>query len=259
MATTTQPSNSETNFNAAIAQWKAAEAEYAAEKAALVAAIQQMVALAKSGHVGEAFQEIQTKVMPKAMQAQGGVLGQLAGTMNIASAIQAYVQEIQADANGGGNMTKAQAEQFVKALQEMFAELNGSTTHGPDTTPPWIGKNTAQSMLDAIKQICQLFGAATPEQLNPETVLADIQKWSTGMMDLQSPFQPPVSNTDQENLQKLQSAFTQWNNTAASHSQALNTQTQFAANTFNQFMNTLSGIYKAILAQEKSFLQNQKG
>lgn len=247
-----------TNLNNFLKQWEEANQQYALDYSYLINALAQMLAEAKSGNVQEAFQQAELAVMPAAMQVQGDTMGQLGAAMNISSALQQFTTDAENDVNAGENMTKAQAEQFVKLLKDLYNKIN---TTPP---PPWLDKNTQANLLQAIRSICGNFHDANgnpitdPNKLNPNQVLIDIVNWVAHPTDPAFPGNPNYPQTGQQMLQNLQSGLTQWNNTESAQSQGLQAQEQFAANTFNQYLNTCMDIFKSTQQQNQAMIQNQK-
>lgn len=244
------------DLNGFIQGWLNAQWEYQTDHAQLVAMISQMLALAKSGKVGEAFQIAQMGVMPGAMQLQGDQMRELAASMNIASAMQEFTTAAQNAMNAGGKMTDPQGDDFVKLIKEFFAEINA-------TPPPvWLNADTKKALNDAINKICEVFKCTGPNDPHfiGATISADIRYWSnnptsnTGADGVVN----PDGKTGQQCLQDLQSGFTQWNNTEAAQSQVLQSQEQFAGNVFNQYMNTCAGIFQAEQKQSQTMVQNQR-
>lgn len=239
------------NLDYYIRAWNEANELWGADHLALMNAITNMLKLAKEGKIGEAFQSAEHTVMPGAMTLQGDSMGQLAASMNIASASQAFTTDAQNAINGGKSMTKAQAEAFVKALQDMYKTIQAEMKL--PANEQWMDQGTAQNMLNAIDKTCSPFGVTNPNDLDPTKVQADIIKW------IKFPGTPGNGGpSGQQNLQNLQSGLTQWNNTESAQSQGLQAQEQFASNTYNQYMNTCVDIFQATQKQIQAMVQNQK-
>jgi len=245
------------NFTKAFKQWEAENAKYGADYQNLQTMITQMVALLHdknfhASNVQKAFQLAQMGVMPGAMELQGDSMGQLAASMNIASALQESMTKAENNANYNGKITNDEAAQFIKGLKELYAEVSSAKGQ------KWMGDSTAQNILTAIKQICGEFGnpdapITNPNQLTVANVQGSIFHWST---HLTTDF---YGKTGQQRLQDLQAAMTQTTNGISSQSQGLQAEEQFAANTYTQYMNVCKGIFQATQRQDQSFVQNQKG
>ena len=150
------------NLQHYIDQWKQANAQYNTDYAYLYTMIKQMLALAKEGGNGieEAFQVAEMGVMPSAMQVQGDVMGQLAGSMNIASALEQFTTDAQNEMNKGGKITENEAAKFVYYIQEFYLEIKHEM--GLPKDKQWMDPNTAKNLMDAITKISNQFGAKTP-------------------------------------------------------------------------------------------------
>lgn len=241
-------SGPQNDLNKFIEQWWQAQHQYNTDYASLLIELQNMVAEAKSGHIERAMQIAEMSVMPSAMTVQGSQIGRLATGMNIGSAFQEFTTAAQNQINGGANMTPEQAEKFVEFLQQFFKDINdGRAPH------PWMSNDTRNQLNDAITKICKLFGVDNPSELNKWTVYSDIRFWSSNPTSTN-----PNGETGQQNLQDLQSGFMQWNNTESAQSQGLQAQTQFASNTFNQYLNACLDIFKAMQGQIGAMVRNQK-
>lgn len=246
------------NLDYYLRAWYEANKLWDADNLALQNAITHMLTLAKEGKMGEAFQAAEHTVMPGAMTLQGDSMGQLAASMNVASASQEFTTDAQNAINGGKKMTIAQAKAFVKALQDMYNTIKAEMNL--PKKDQWMDQATAQNMLNAIDKTCSPFAPIkpinpnfNPNDLDPAKVQADIIKWVTN-----PDVQPTNGKTGQQNLQDLQSGLTQWNNTESAQSQGLQAQEQFASNTYNQYMNTCVDIFQATQKQIQDMVQNQK-
>jgi len=253
--------NPSQDLNGFIDQWNKAGEQYKADYSQLLTMIQQMLALAKKGEVGEAFQMGQMVVMPGAMQVQGDSMAKLAASMNIASALEEFTTEAQKDMNGiaGGPKNQdptQQGDAFVKYIKEFYNEIN---TLPP---PPWLNADTKASLDAAISKICESVdctGVNDPN-FNGKYVGGMIAYWANNpnTTDNQNGMSNPGGKTGQQCLQALQAGFTQWNNTESAQSQVLQSQEQFQSNIFNQYMNTCTDIFQASQKQAQMMVQNQK-
>lgn len=244
------------DLNGFIDQWYKAGEQYHADYSQLLTMIQQMLALAKKGEIGEAFQMGQMVVMPGAMQVQGDSMAKLAASMNIASALEEFTTEAQKDMNGGGSMTNQQGEDFVKYIKAFFKEITTGIT------PPWLDAGTKTQLIDAITKICTSLGFTGPNDptFTGKNVAATIKYWTENPNGTQNQngMSNPGGKTGQQCLQALQAGFTQWNNTESAQSQVLQSQEQFQSNIFNQYMNTCTDIFQASQKQAQMMVQNQK-
>lgn len=244
------------DLNGYIDQWYKAGNQYNADYGQLLAMIQQMLALAKKGEVGEAFQMGQMCVMPGAMQVQGDSMAKLAASMNISSALEEFTTEAQKDMNGGGSMSTQQGDDFVKYIKEFFKEITGGIT------PPWLDAGTKANLIDAITKICKSLGCSGPNDPNftGQNVADQISYWikNPTLTTDQNGMSNPGGKTGQQCLQDLQAGFTQWNNVESAQSQVLQSQEQFASHIFSQYMNTCTDIFQASQKQAQSMVQNQK-
>lgn len=249
------------DMNKAIDQWLAAEKQYGIDYGQLLTMIQEMLALAKSGKVGAAFQMAQNVVMPATMNLKGDSMKELAASMNIASAMEEFTTEVQKDMNNGGTMTPAQGDELVKMIKDFISRI--------DADAPWLDKSTKAQLDDAINHICKAFGCSGPNDPNftGANVAAMISGWTqnptgTTYQDPNDKNPHPIVNpggkTGQQCLQDLQSGTTQWNNTESAQSQVLQAQVQFSTNIYNQFMNTLKAMEQAAVQQGERMVQNQK-
>lgn len=244
----------QTNLNNFIEQWQQANAQYATDYAYLAQMIQQMLALCKQGGNGteEAFQIAQTAVMPGAMTVQGDTMGQLAASMNIGSACQEFTTDSQNTANGSGNITPDQGNQFVKYLQQLYDDLQKELKLPKDQQ--WMDPNTANNIISALNKISSEFGAATPDQLDGTTVANDMNNW------INNPTQQGGVNsmTGQQHIQNVQAGMQQWNNSESAQSQSLTAQEQFATNIYNQYMSACTNVLTSSQEQEKMIVSNMK-
>ncbi len=239
------------NLDYYIRAWNEANQQWGTDHLALMNAITNMLKLAKEGKMGEAFQAAEHTVMPGAMTLQGDSMGQLAASMNVASASQEFTTSAQNDLNAGTKMTTAQAAAFVKAMQDMYNTIQDEMKL--PASKQWMDSSTAQNMLNAISKSCSPFGVTNPNDLTAATVQTDITYW------INNPGTPVNGGpSGQQNLQNLQSGLTQWNNTESAQSQGLQAQEQFASNTYNQYMNTCVDIFQATQKQIQAMVQNQK-
>jgi hypothetical protein len=229
-----------TNLDNYIKFWEEAQKQYGIDVNSLATMIQQMLALAKQGKIDQAFQVAQMQVLPGTMQVQGDSIGGLASSLNISSALLEFTTDAQNAINAGKDMTPDQAAKFVKYLQDFFNHINPA--------PSWLTPSTQSQLNDAISKICKVFGVSNPSQLDPAKVQKEINAWS----------KDPTKDGGQQHLQELQAGFTQWNNTEAAQSQGLQAQTQFATNTFNQYMNIVKGVLQSTQEQLSAIVRNLK-
>ncbi len=243
------------NLEKYIAQWGDANKRFQDDLNSLTALITQMMALLKGGKVSEAFQIAEMGVMPGAMSLQGDSMGQLAATMNVSSALQKFTTDTQNDLNQGANIDheipkgsdhETYADQFVQFLKDLYAKVN------VDNPPDWL-KNIQGGLKQSIEQICQVFGASDPTNLYPTTVANDVKTWINNPSTVDG-----NGKTGQQNIQNLQSGFTQWNNTESAQSQGLQAQEQFASNVYNQYMSSCSNIFHAVQQLSQAMVQNEK-
>lgn len=255
------PDNDLQNF---IQQWEQQQAQAALDSQQLATLITQMLALAKSGKTEEAFQVAEMGVMPQAMTVQGDGMGGLAGAMNIGSACQEFTTDAQNQVNNGTTITPAQAQQFITDLKQLYDAVQAEMNLPPNKQH-WMDPNTAQGILNSLTKISGEFEVGS----NPDSLAAmpgigfivasDIQQWTLQPNAINSGMDgnaPAI--TGQQHMQNIQAGFQQWNNTESAQSQSLTAQEQFAANTFNQYMNACKGIFQAMQQQAQNFVQNQK-
>lgn len=251
------------DLNNAIQQWEAQMAQYNQDLQSFMQMIAQMVALAKKGGTGteEAFQLAQTGVMPGVMKLQGESVAQLAATMNIGSAFTEFTTDTQNQINLGNGMTHDQAQQFINELKAAYDAVQTALA----AKAPWLSASTGQQILSSLSKISgEFIVGATPDTLatSPDAasdVENSIATWigsPTGISNGWNGLAPSV--TGQQHMQNIQAAFQQWNNTQSAQAQSLTAQEQFATNTFNQYMNSLVGIFKSVTQQEQALVQNEK-
>lgn len=238
-------------FNKAFQEWEAENAKYGADYSNLQKMIEKMLNEMKTGHTEQAFQMAQMDVLPGATQVQGDSMGQLAGSMNLASALQESMTNAENQANIGKGVNINDAWKFVTSLQHLYDEIKADLALPKDKQ--WMGASTAKNILDAIGQICKPFGSTNPNQINGDTVQSLLKLWS------ENPTTKVGNKTGQQWIQDLQQGITQSTNGISSQSQGLQAQEQFAANTFTQYLNVCKGIFQATEKQYQSFVQNQKG
>ena len=225
--------------------------------------IQQMVALCKAGKADEAFNIAQRDVMPGAMQVQGDSMGRLASQMNISSAYQEFatgiqnaVNSVKPPINGGPN--PANVPLNVTLINNMIVVWNNVTLER--NLPPgqqWMDDGTAKTILDSISQICTVFGVSDPNKLvDPNGFYTNCADQIANWVANPTTRGFPQSNT--QNIQDLQSGLTQLNNSVSAQSQGLQAEEQFAANTFNQYMNTCKDVFQSSQNQIQAIVQNQK-
>lgn len=234
------------NLDKYIKEWQEANAQYKQDYAMLAQMIQQMLALAKKGGQGteEAFQLAEMGVMPSTMTVQGDTMGQLAASLNLSSACEEFTTDSQNIANGSGEVTPEQGKAFAKYLKELYDDLQKEMNLPKNKQ--WIDSNTANNILEALDKISAQFGAKNPDELNGDKVTQLLNYWYTN------------PDKGQENIQNLQANFQSWNNSESAQSQSLTAQEQFASNTFNQYLNTCTDVFKSSQQQEQNFVQNQK-
>lgn len=244
------------DINKAIDQWIAAGKQYEVDYSQLLTMIQQMLALAKSGNVGAAFQMAQNQVMPATMNLKGDSMKELAATMNVASAMEEFTTAAQKDMNNGATMSPEQGDEFVKMIKDFLSKIEA-------IDPKLLDPSTKAQLEDAITHIITSMGFSGPNDphFTGAIVANMISQWTTHPTDTsrnngQDP--NPGGKTGQQCLQDLQSGFTQWNNTESAQSQVLQAQVQFSTNIYNQFMNTLKAMEQAAVQQGERMVQNQK-
>jgi len=248
----------------AINQWYQQQWEYQFAVQTLMAQVEQMIALLKAGKVEEAFNMAQQTVLPGTMNVQGQQMANLATSMNISSVGQEFTTGIQNAIAGGGQMTPQQAEQFIMYLKQMYDALEEDLKLNPKNQ--WMDPTTAQNIINSIDKLCGEFEPGlNPDQLAANLpgyagiIAGDINTWSTNPTQMSNGIdQNAPDETGQQHMQNIQADIQQWTDTVGAQSQALQAQEQFAANTFNQYMNTCSGIFQASQQQEQVFVQNQK-
>jgi hypothetical protein len=240
-----------TNLDNYIKQWNLVTQQYTNDHAALEQMLADIIKRIEHHDTQGAFQIAEMGVMPSAMQLQGDTMGKLASSMNIGSACQEITTAAQNLMNAGSNITPDQANKFVQYLKDFYSRVNIDLTVDANK---WLDQNTKTNLLQSINQICQTFGVQDPSKLDGTTVKNAIIQWSTHPTDTTL----PNKNTGQQNLQNLQSGFTQWNNVESAQSQGLQAQEQFAANTFNQYMNATTNIFQSSQQQAQNMVQNQK-
>src|SRR5579863_5725712 len=221
--------NPQDNYEKFLKEWEKLNSYEQAMKQQMIQLLAEIEALVKTHHVSEAFQKLKNALMPQMMEINGGAMGQLAGSLNVGSAMQAFVTACQSMVNSGGKIDGAKFKQFLVTFYKDISALD------PNAKPPLIDQATKDGILGAIGKICQELsnGSHTtdPSKLIPSEIESNIKYWT------ENPTKIYEGVTGQQHLQNLQSAFSQWDNTQAAQAQGLQAQLQFASSQFNQFMN----------------------
>lgn len=256
-APTQAPPTPQENFEKFVKQWEQTHEQYKMDYAFLTNMIHHMMELLKKGAQGteEAFQIASMGVMPAATTLQGDTMGELAGTMNVGSAFQAFTTGSQGDINAGDKISIPQIDQFINYLAQAYNDIYKEMKEHPNL----FNSSTANDIIQAITKICNIFGAKDPDGLLPQDVLNDLQQW---IENPSKTFTNPLTgekNTGQQNIQNLQSAFSQWNNSLSAQSQSLTAQEQFASNIFNQYMNACLSIFRSTQDFVKNMVHHQNG
>jgi len=265
------PSDNEA-LQKAIEQWQANNKRWQADYEYLHTMISEMMKLCKEGKTSEAFQIAEQDVMPSSMTVQGESMGGLAGAMNDSSAVQKFITDMQNDLNGGGKMTADQAKNFVTLLKQLYDRVNDQVNN-TDPKNQWMDKSTAENLKTSLEKLAHEFGSnATPDNLgNPngtgaQVVQGDIQYWNqnptvidNGNNGGHGDWDTAPNETGQQHIQNILADVTQGNNNVSAQNQALTAEEQFAANMFNQYMNSCQGVFQGQQKFIQSMVNNQKG
>jgi hypothetical protein len=246
---TTDPQDAYEQF---IKQWEKANAFEQAMRQHMRDLMAELAELVKTHHVSEAFQKVKNEVMPTAMERQGGTMGQLAGSLNVSSAMQAFTTACQNLVNSGKPGDMAKLKNLLVTFYKDISALD------PNAKPPLIDQSTKDGILAAIGKICKEFSNGTntdPSKLDPTTMQNDITHWIDHPSDK---YPNKDGQTGQQHLQNLQSAFSQWDNTQAAQAQGLQAQLQFGSSQFNQFMNAYAGTIKDTKSEYQTIINNLK-
>lgn len=250
------------DLNNAINQWTEENNQYQADCTLLAALIAQMIQLCAKGGQGtqEAFQIAELGVMPTVMSVQGDSVGQVGASMNIASACQEFVTQMQNDINNGANITPDQAADFLKQLKGLYDAIKAELNLPKDQQ--WIDPSTAQNLLNGLTSLSGEFSVGmNPDDLaniDPALIAQDINIWVT---------QPTADNTGQtgapnesglQHMQGIGGDFQTNNNVVGAQNQTLNAEMQFQSGNYNQYMGIVKSMLQATQQSLQVMVQNLK-
>ena len=167
-------------------------------------------------------------VIPSCMNQVGDLLGSIGASLNYASSISSYSSSMQSFFNEGGDISQADADEYVQEMQDLYGILNDPNTP--------LSNNDRQSLLDMLNSLASAYGReaglttdkCTPMALDGNTVKGVQKGWADQANDKNNSH---VSS----NFTAASDAFQQINNQCTGINNTLTYEQKFWADMMNQF------------------------